>query len=137
MRSKAAKKIVFIGISLFEIMLAVFSVILYYSTFSIVPFNGMLSLKLLIPIAFLFLITTAIFNYISEFILIHDKKRLILILEVIISFVSVMLMQIFGYPYSLVRIIAIGNLAFYIIVACENIIYLKYSLKQTTYIDSK
>ncbi|KMT21136.1 hypothetical protein [Clostridium cylindrosporum] len=124
MNSNLTRKMLFVGISLLDILGIICCIFIYSSIFTVIPWHESISLRMIFPIIFVFLLTGFGFYFISNYIPIAEKRIIMSVIEVLVVFISFMLLEIFAYPYSLVLIIAIANLAFNVIILCEVLIYL-------------
>ncbi|MEF9951856.1 MAG: hypothetical protein RR840_01800 [Clostridium sp.] len=119
MRSLINSKVALLTINIIEILLVTTSIIVYSSVFSFIPWYNMIPLEVILLITFLYLLLSVSLNYIGIYTVIPEKGRIITLSLTLVSFISIVLIEIWNYQYSLVRIIAICNLAFCIIVVCE------------------
>lgn len=123
MKSLVVKNI-YVILNILDILGILACIIIYSTSFISYPLLGGVNIKLILPMLGFVLLVAMGFYILSNYIYIEEKRALFLLFEITFIFVSVVLLEIFKYSYSLVMIASIVNVAFYIIILCEIFIYI-------------
>lgn len=129
MNSHLIKKGMLIGLNIIDLIGIIAFIFIYTSSFLNKPLFNIFNIKMIIPMTFVVLIINIGFYILYKFIYLDQRRRLILLLEMMCIFITDTLFEVFNYAYSLVIAISIINVTFYIIILCEISIYIVKNLK--------
>lgn len=117
------KNILFVVTNIFEILGILSCLFIYSFIIFTMPVNSAFTFKVISPVVLLFLLTGLSYYNLSRFYPIEEKRVFFSILEVAVILFSFFFILLFNFLGSLIMFISIINLAFYLILLCEVIIY--------------
>lgn len=119
MKSLVVKNGLYVILNILDILGILACIVIYSTSFISFPLLGGVNIKFILPMLGFVLLVGIGFYILSNYVYIEERRALFLLLEITFIFVSVVLLEIFKYSYSLVMIASIVNVAFYIIILCE------------------